>query len=47
MNGVRFDYSTLGVEGFVDCLLRAGMSIKHVEYDQHPQNHVYFIAEKP
>ncbi len=44
--GQRFEYSTLGVPGFLDCLRRFGCSIKHVEYDQHPENHVYLVAQK-
>jgi SAM-dependent methyltransferase len=44
--GQRFEYSTLGVPGFLECLRRFGCPVKHVEYDQHPENHVYFIAKK-
>jgi SAM-dependent methyltransferase len=44
--GQRFEYSTLGVPGFLHCLRRFGCSIKHVEYDQHPENHAYLIAQK-
>lgn len=46
MNGYRFEYSTPGVDGFTDCLRRCGCSLKHLEYDQVPQNHVYLIAQK-
>lgn len=46
MGGERFDYSTLGVPRFIDCLQRFVCSLKHLEYDQHPENHVYLIAQK-
>lgn len=41
-----FGYSTLGVERFVQLLHECGCFIRHVEYDQHPENHVYVIAQK-
>lgn len=44
--GQRFSYSTLGVPGFVECIMKNACSLKHIEYDQYPENHVYFIASK-
>jgi SAM-dependent methyltransferase len=44
--GQDFGYSTLGVEGFVRVLHDRGCFCRHVEYDQHPKNHVFIIAQK-
>jgi SAM-dependent methyltransferase len=44
--GRDFGYSTLGVEEFVRLLRQFGCFCVHVEYDQHPLNHVYIIARK-
>lgn len=44
--GEDFSYSTLGVEGFVAILQDCGCFCRHVEYDQHPENHVFVIAQK-
>ncbi len=45
--GEDFEYSTLGIEGFVQLLKDCGCACRHVEYDQRPENHVYIIAQKP
>lgn len=44
--GQNFEYSTLGVPGFIDCLGRLKMNVLHLEYDQHPENHVVIMARK-
>jgi SAM-dependent methyltransferase len=44
--GKRFEYSTLGVPESVRLLWRFGCSVRHLEYDQYPENHVYLIARK-
>jgi len=44
--GETFDYSTLGVNEFLRLISEFGCSCKHLEYDQHPENHVYIIAQK-
>ena len=44
--GETFDYSTLGVDKFLQLIMECGCTCKHVEYDQHPENHVYIIAQK-
>jgi SAM-dependent methyltransferase len=44
--GEEFDYSTLGVNEFLRLLSEYGCSCKHLEYDQHPENHVYIIAQR-
>lgn len=45
-HGFEFGYSTLGVAGFVRILAAEGLSCMHVEYDQHPENHVFIVAVK-
>jgi SAM-dependent methyltransferase len=44
--GETFDYSTLGVNEFLRLINEFGCTCKHLEYDQHPENHVYIIAQK-
>ncbi|WHZ21078.1 MAG: hypothetical protein OJF47_000190 [Nitrospira sp.] len=44
--GKRFAYSSLGVPEFARLLWRFGCAIQHMEYDQYPEKHVYFIAKK-
>lgn len=42
----QFEYSSLGVPGFVRLLWHFGCAVRHIEYDQYPQNHVYIVAQK-
>ncbi|PZO39373.1 MAG: class I SAM-dependent methyltransferase [Pseudanabaena frigida] len=44
--GQDFDYSTLGVDGFLRILIENHCTCRHLEYDQYPENHVYIIAQK-
>ena len=44
--GRPFAYSTLGVPQFQRLLEQFGCSVEALEYDQQPENHVYFIARK-
>jgi enterochelin esterase family protein len=44
--GVPMYYSTLGVPGYLAVFAEAGLVCRHLEYDQHPEPHVYFIAQK-
>lgn len=44
--GEQFKYSTLGVQGFLHLLHSFECKIKHLEYDQYPENHLYVIAQK-
>jgi SAM-dependent methyltransferase len=39
-------YSSLGINGFIQIFLDNGCSIKHLEFDQHPELHTYIIAQK-
>ncbi len=42
--GTRFEYSSLGVPEFARLLWGFGCAIRHLEYDQYTENHVYLIA---
>lgn len=44
--GQDFAYSTIGVNAFLQLLHEQGCTCRHLEYDQHPENHVYIIAQK-
>lgn len=43
--GRDFEYSTLGVEKFVEILADCGCFCRHVEYDQWPEKHVVVVAQ--
>ncbi len=45
-HNLDFDYSTLGIAAFVAILDQRGCGCRHIEYDQHPENHVFIIAVK-
>jgi SAM-dependent methyltransferase len=45
--GQDFEYSTLGVDAFLQILVEQGCTCRHLEYDQHPENHVYIVAQNP
>jgi trans-aconitate methyltransferase len=44
--GPEVYYSTLGVSGFLELLLSLDCYCRHLEYDQHPELHIYFIVQK-
>ncbi len=44
--GQDFEYSTLGVNAFLEILAEQQCTCLHLEYDQYPENHVYIIAQK-
>lgn len=44
--GVPMYTATLGVPRLLSLLHEGGCALRHFEYDQHPQAHVYFIAQK-
>jgi SAM-dependent methyltransferase len=41
-----FEYSTLGINAFLEILIERQCLCLHLEYDQYPENHVYIIAKK-
>lgn len=44
--GPELYYATLGVNGYLELLLRLGCVCRHLEYDQHPELHCYVIVQK-
>lgn len=40
-------HATLGIPDTLRVLTEAGCVCRHLEYDQHPEQHVYVIAQKP
>jgi 2-polyprenyl-3-methyl-5-hydroxy-6-metoxy-1,4-benzoquinol methylase len=44
--GVPMYHATLGVPQLIGLLNEGGCILRHFEYDQHPQSHVYFIAQR-
>ncbi|KEA63740.1 putative methyltransferase Atu0936 [Marinobacterium lacunae] len=45
--GPEVYYSTLGIPGFLKVIDEAGCICKHLEFDQHPELHLYFIVQRP
>lgn len=45
--GPEVYYSTLGIPGFLRVIGEAGCICKHLEFDQYPELHLYFIVQKP
>ena len=44
--GPPVSYSALGIPKTLELLTRFGCVCRHLEYDQHPEQHVYIIAQK-
>ncbi|WP_395738500.1 hypothetical protein [Prosthecobacter sp.] len=44
--GPPMHYSTLGIPQTLQLLAAAGCILRHLEYDQHPELHVFIIAQK-
>lgn len=40
-------YSTLGIAGLLDVVKEAGCVCRHLEFDQHPEQHLYVIVQHP
>lgn len=45
--GEEVYYSSLGVNGFLKVFADSGCLCRHMQYDQHPELHAYFIVQKP
>ena len=45
-HGDRFHYSSIGIDGNLGVLVSNGVTCKHLELDQWPENHVYLIGVK-
>jgi SAM-dependent methyltransferase len=44
--GPLMNHSTLGIPKFLELLTKFGCGCRHLEYDQYPEPHIYFIAQK-
>lgn len=44
--GPEVYYSTLGINGFLKLFIDLGCICRHLEYDQYPELHCYFIVQK-
>jgi SAM-dependent methyltransferase len=44
--GVPMYHATIGVPQILDAIHDAGCILRHFEYDQFPETHVYFIAHR-
>ena len=44
--GVEVYYSTLGITGLLDTVKDAGCVCRHLEFDQHPQKHLFVVAQR-
>ena len=45
--GPEVTYATLGIPGLLDVIREAGCALRHLEFDQHPQNHLVVIVQRP
>lgn len=45
--GPEVYYSSLGVSGFLRVIADSGCLLRHLEYDQYPESHLYVIVQKP
>jgi predicted TPR repeat methyltransferase len=39
-------YATLGTTGLLDAIKEAGCLCRHLEFDQHPQTHLFVVAQR-
>lgn len=44
--GVPVQYSTLGVSQTLQTVAAAGCVCRHLEYDQHPEMHVFAVVQR-
>ncbi|MEM9217612.1 MAG: class I SAM-dependent methyltransferase [Cyanobacteria bacterium P01_F01_bin.150] len=44
--GPEVYYSSLGINGFLELFISLGSICRHLEYDQYPELHTYFIVQK-
>jgi predicted TPR repeat methyltransferase len=44
--GPEVYYASLGINGFLQLFLELGCICRHLEYDQYPELHTYFIVQK-
>lgn len=44
--GPEVYYSSLGTHRFINLMIELGCTIKHLEFDQHPELHAFMIVQK-
>ena len=44
--GPEVYYSSLGVSGFIKTVMAEGGVVRHLEYDQYPENHGFMVVQK-
>ncbi|KHT51538.1 class I SAM-dependent methyltransferase [Vibrio sinaloensis] len=44
--GPKMYYSTLGTDGFLRLFMELGCVIRHLEFDQYPEQHTFLIIQK-
>ena len=44
--GPEVYYATLGVPGLLDAIRDSGCALRHLEYNQHPQNHLVVVVQR-
>lgn len=44
--GPEVYYSSLGLNGFASLFIEQGCMLRHIEFDQYPELHTYFIVQK-
>jgi SAM-dependent methyltransferase len=44
--GPEVYYASLGINGYISRLLELGCHIRHLEYDQYPEQHTVVVAQK-
>lgn len=44
--GVPMYHATLGIPGILELIHRGGCRLRHFEYDQYPELHVYFVVQR-
>ncbi|MCG8617246.1 MAG: class I SAM-dependent methyltransferase [Desulfobacterales bacterium] len=45
--GPKVYYSTLGIPKLLEVINRSGCLLRHFEYDQYPELHLYLIVQRP
>lgn len=39
-------YATLGIPGLLDVIKGAGCALRHLEFDQHPEQHLFVVVQR-
>ena len=44
--GQKLFYGVLGIPDLLELLQECGLILRHFEYDEYPEKHLYLIAQK-